>query len=70
MKAHLTLSENGILIAKLETGERILCSDARKMAEQLRLAGVTTDELTATDWKTDPEHAPMSGQIVTIKAAL
>lgn len=58
MKAHLTLSENDILIAKLETGERILCSLTRKMTEQLRLAGVTADELTSTNWKTDPDHAP------------
>jgi len=70
MKAHLTLSENGNLIAKLETGERILCSDAHKMAEQLRLAGVTADELNVTNWKTDPDHAALSGQVIAVKAAL
>lgn len=61
MKAHLTLSENGNLIAKLETGERILCSDAHKMAEQLRLAGVTADELNATNCKTDTEQVVKQG---------
>lgn len=61
MKAHLTLFENGNLIAKFETGERILCSDAHKMAEQLRLAGVTADELNATNWKTDTEQMVKQG---------
>ncbi len=61
MKAHLTLSENGNLIAKLETGERILCSEAHKMAEQLRLAGVTADELNATNWKADTEQLVKQG---------
>lgn len=61
MKAHLTLSENGNLIAKLETGERILCSDALKMAEQLRLASVTADKLDATNWKTDTEQVVKLG---------
>lgn len=70
MKAHLSLGDNGGLIAQLETGERIVAVNAHKMAEQLRLAGVTADSLTVIDWKTDPDHAPMSGQIIAIKAAL
>jgi hypothetical protein len=70
MKAHLSLSEHGNLVAVLETGERILAADSQKMAEQLRLAGVTAESLTVADWKADPDHAPMSGQIVAIKSAL
>lgn len=69
MKAHLSLNAGG-LIAQLEIGGRIVAGNAHKMAEQLRLAGVTADSLTATDWKTDPDHAPTSGQIIAIKAAL
>lgn len=69
MKAHLSLNAGG-LIAQLEIGGRIVAGNAHKMAEQLRLAGVTADSLTATDWKTDPDHAPTSGQIIAVKAAL
>jgi len=69
MKAHLSLNAGG-LIAQLETGERIVAVDARKLAEQLRLAGVTADSLTVTNWKTDLDHAPTSGQIISVKAAL
>lgn len=70
MKAHLSLGDKGELIAQLETGERIVAVDARKLAEQLRLAGVTADSLTVIDWKTDPYHAPMNGQIIAVKVAL
>ena len=70
MKAHLALNNNGGLIAKLETGEHIVAVDARKLAEQLRLAGVTAESLTVTDWKTDPDHAPTSGTIIAVKTAL
>ena len=70
MKAHLSLGDNGNLVAKLENGERLIAANSQKMAEQLRLAGVATDSLTVTDWKTDPDHAPMSGQIIAVKAAL
>ena len=70
MKAHLSLGDNGNLIALLDNGKRILANDARKMAEQLRLAGVTADSLTVADWKTDTDHSPMSGQIIAVKAAL
>lgn len=70
MKAHLALGNVGGLIAQLETGEHIVAGNAHTMAEQLRLAGVTADSITATDWKTDPDHAPTSGQIIAVKAAL
>lgn len=71
MKAHLSLGNAGGLIAQLETGERILAGgNALKLAGQLRLAGVTSDSLTVTEWKTDPDHAPTSGQIIAVKAAL
>ena len=70
MKAILSLSDQGSLIAQLETGEHIVAGDSFKLAEQLRLAGVAADDLSVADWKTDPDHAPMSGQIVAIKAAL
>lgn len=69
MKAHLS-GDNGGLIAKLETSDRIVAGNAHNMAEQLRLAGVTADSLTVTDWKADPDHAPTSGQIIAVKAAL
>lgn len=69
MQAHLSLNAGG-LIAQLEIGGRIVAGNAHKMAEQLRLAGVTADSLTVTDWKTDPDHAPTSGQIIAVKAAL
>lgn len=69
MKAHLSLNVGG-LVAQLESGERIVAGNSLKMAEQLRLAGVTADSLTVTDWKTDPDHAPTSGQIIAVKAAL
>lgn len=51
MKAHLALGHAGALIAQLETGERILASNAHKMAEQLRLAGVTAESLTVVEWQ-------------------
>lgn len=70
MKAHLSLGDNGNLIALLESGDRILVANACKMADQLQLAGVTADSLTVADWKTDPDHAPLSGQIIAVKAAL
>lgn len=70
MKAHLSITDNDELFTQLETGERILTNDTHKLAGQLRLAGVTADSLTATDWKTDPDHAPTSGQIIAVKAAL
>ncbi len=70
MKALLSLSEQGHMVALLETGKRIVARDSREMVEQLRLAGVSADELTVTDWKIDYDHAPLSGQIVAIKAAL
>lgn len=70
MKVHLSLGDNGNLIALLDNGERILAADSQKMAEQLRLAGVTADSITVTDWKTDPNHAPASGTIIAVKAAL
>jgi len=70
MKAHLSITDNDELFAQLETGERILTNDTRKLAEQLHLAGVTPESLTVTCWKTDPDHAPTSGQIIAIKAAL
>lgn len=69
MKAHLTLGEHGGLIAQLETGERIVANSIN-MVVQLHLAGVTAESLTVSDWKTDLDHAPMSGQIIAIKAAL
>lgn len=70
MKAHLSVTDNDELFAQLETGERILTNDTHKLAEQLRLAGVTPESLTVTCWKTDPDHAPTSGQIIAVKAAL
>jgi hypothetical protein len=70
MKAHLSLGNSGGLIVQLETGEHIVAVDARKLAGQLRLAGVTAESLTVTDWKTDPDHAPTSGTIIAVKAAL
>lgn len=45
MKAHLSLSDSDGLIAKLEIDERILAIDARKLAKQLRFAGVTADSV-------------------------
>jgi hypothetical protein len=64
MKAHLTLGEHGVLVAQLETGERILAKNSEKMSQQLHLAGVTTESLTVADWKTNSDHAPMSGLIM------
>lgn len=69
MKAHLSFGEHG-LIAQLENKERIIAIDAEKMAGQLHLAGVTEENLSVANWKTDPDHSPMSGQIITIKTAL
>lgn len=69
MKAHLSLNAGG-LVAQLESGERIVAGNSLKMAEQLLLAGVTADSLTTTDWRTNPDHAPTSGQIIAVKAAL
>lgn len=70
MNAHFSLGNSGGLIAQLETGERIVADNARKLGGLLCLAGVTADSLTVTDWKTDPCHAPTSGQIIAVKAAL
>jgi len=70
MKAYLALGNAGGLFAQLETGGRIVAGNAHTMAEQLRIAGVTADSLTAIDWKTDPDHAPTSGQIIAVIAAL
>ncbi|MDP1872047.1 MAG: hypothetical protein Q8K61_10540 [Gallionella sp.] len=71
MDAHLSLTAwDGNLVAVLESGERIESDDAYNLAEKLRLAGVTAESLTVTDWKTDLDHAPSSGEIITIKFAL
>lgn len=70
MKAHLSLGNAGGLIAQLETGERILTNDTRKLAGQLRLVGVTAESITVTDWKTDPDPAPSSTEMIAIKVAL
>lgn len=69
--AHLSLTQwDGNLVAVLESGERIESDDAENLAEQLWLAGVTADSLTVTNWKTDPDHAPASGQIIAIKFSM
>ena len=70
MKAHLTLNDTGVLVAQLETGERIVATDSRTLAEQLHLTGVTAESLTVANRKEDPDHAPTSGQLVAIRAAL
>lgn len=69
-KAHLSLSDQGELVAEIETGKRIVTADAIDMANELCFAGVTAESLTVTDWKTDPDHAPSSGQIIAIKFVL
>lgn len=71
MKAHLSISGwLGDLYADLETGERIVENNPAKLAEQLRAAGVTANSLTVTDFKTAPDHAPTTGQIIAMKALL
>lgn len=71
MKAHLFSAQwGGALVAQLETGERIEDSDPDKLAEQLRLAGVTAEELTVTRWTVDLEQAPATGHVIAIKSAL
>lgn len=71
MKAHLFSDQwGGTLIAQIETGERIEASDPVKLAEQLRLAGVTAEELTVTRWTDNLEHAPATGHVIAIKSAL
>lgn len=69
MKAHLSIDHEE-LIANLENGDRLVADTSADMAEQLIIAGVTADELTATAWEVDIEHAPMVGQLVAIKFAL
>jgi len=71
MKAHLSTTKSGdALVAQFETGERIEDSDPLKLAEQLRLAGVTADELTVTRWTDNLEQAPATGHVIVIKAVL
>lgn len=71
VKAHLSLSGwDGHLIAELESGVQLVGDTSEKMAEQLILAGVTAENLTVTSWKDDMDHAPASGTISAIKAAL
>lgn len=62
MKAHLSFGEHGGLMARLETGERIVSSNSLKMAEQLHLVGVTAESLTVAD----SDHAT----IIAVRAAL
>jgi len=71
MKAHLFSTKwGGALVAQLETGERIETGDPVKLAEQLRLAGVTVEDLTVTRWTDDLEQAPATGHVIAIKSAL
>jgi hypothetical protein len=58
------------LIAELDSGVQLVADTSEKMAEQLILAGVAADELTATSWKEDRDHALASGTIMAVKFAL
>jgi hypothetical protein len=69
MKAKIQLL-NDLLIAELGDGRRLEHVDAIELAEMLWAHDVTSAEVTAVDWHTDPVGAPLSGQKIAIHSLL
>lgn len=69
MKAKIHLLDN-LLVAELDDGQRLVHADAIELAEMLLAHNVTSGEITAVDWHTDPVSAPLSGQKIAIHSLL
>jgi hypothetical protein len=69
MKAKLQLLGD-LLVADLDDGQRLEHADAVELAEMLWAHNVTSGEITAVDWHTDPIRAPLSGQKIAVHSLL
>lgn len=66
MKAKLYLVDD-LLIAEMEDGARLSSADALELAKQLWSRGVTSDQISMTDWHEDAARAPTGGQKIAIQ---